>query len=242
MNTTFVLLHGANGSAEAIKPLARALQPYAAKLALPNLLGHGGRRLVRELSIPAMAHDLLAQLDRKDIGRAAFVGYSLGGYLGLYLAWHHPDRVAALCTIATPWVLDEAAIDHLLVLADPERIARKNPPRPAQLAREHHPQDWRQVLQQNRQMFAALRGQVLLPEEALQSMRVPALVVSGTGDPLVSRAESERLGQLLSCDVLLFPGPAHPLDVVPLQTIAGTLGHWLQQPRPLAELQDGSNG
>ena len=240
MNTTFVLLHGANGSAEAIKPLAQALQPHAAKLVLPNLLGHGGRRLVHGLSIPAMATDLLEQLDRSGIGRAAFVGYSLGGYLGLYLARHHPDRVAALCTIATKYVLDDAALDHFLLLADADRIAARNPPRPAQLTREHHPQDWRQVLQQNREMFAGLRGQALLPEEALQSMRVPALVVSGTGDQLVSRAESERLGQLLSCDVLLFPGPAHPIDAVPLHGLAGILGRWLQQPRPLAELQDGN--
>lgn len=61
----------------------------------PDLPGHGERRAERfDLSRGA---DLLAELiDREAGGRAAVVGLSLGGYVGIALAARSPGRVSAL--------------------------------------------------------------------------------------------------------------------------------------------------
>jgi pimeloyl-ACP methyl ester carboxylesterase len=42
------------------------------------------------------AHDVVAVLDDLGVDRAHFFGYSLGGRIGLDLAWHAPDRVRSL--------------------------------------------------------------------------------------------------------------------------------------------------
>lgn len=57
--------------------------------------GRSNREVV-EVSVEAMAADLLALLDALDIERATLLGHSTGGAIGQYLAAHHPDRLTGL--------------------------------------------------------------------------------------------------------------------------------------------------
>lgn len=64
-----------------------------------NLPGHGRSLAAPDDSVYAMdatAGSVLRTLDRLGVGRAAFVGYSMGARLALYLAVHHPGRVERL--------------------------------------------------------------------------------------------------------------------------------------------------
>jgi pimeloyl-ACP methyl ester carboxylesterase len=89
-----VLLHGGGGNRQMWARTARGLADRYRVLA-PDLPGHGERRAERfDLSRGA---DLAAELiDRELGGRAAVVGLSLGGYVGITLAARFPDRVSAL--------------------------------------------------------------------------------------------------------------------------------------------------
>jgi pimeloyl-ACP methyl ester carboxylesterase len=49
-----------------------------------------------DLSMDRHAEDVVAVLDAEDVDRAAIVGLSMGGYVALALADHHPDRVVGL--------------------------------------------------------------------------------------------------------------------------------------------------
>src|SRR3954469_8480628 len=98
-----LILHGVNGCAAEMEPLAGPLRAYA-DVRVMDLLGHGGRPLPGQLSIPALADDVIAWLDRERIERAVLLGYSSGGYLSLYLARHHPQRVQAVVALVTKYV------------------------------------------------------------------------------------------------------------------------------------------
>jgi 3-oxoadipate enol-lactonase len=55
--------------------------------------------------IADLGGDVVALLDRLGLARASFVGLSLGGMVGIWLAAHHPervDRLVLLCTSALP--------------------------------------------------------------------------------------------------------------------------------------------
>jgi pimeloyl-ACP methyl ester carboxylesterase len=92
-----VLLHGAFGTiescfAELLPLLARDFEVIAVELQ-----GHGRTRDIdRPLSYKAMADDAAALLEALEIPRADFVGYSLGGAVGLQLALDRPALVDRL--------------------------------------------------------------------------------------------------------------------------------------------------
>lgn len=82
---------------------------------LPDLRGHGrtppdgGFR-----DTPAqLAGDVLALLDRLQIGQAHVVGLSLGAYVGLHLGVHHSDRLLSLTLSGVVHYHDEEILRRL---------------------------------------------------------------------------------------------------------------------------------
>ena len=68
--------------------------------------GHGGSATpAAPYSIADLGQDLIALLDDLDVATASFVGLSLGGMVGMWVAAHHPERIDQLvliCTSALP--------------------------------------------------------------------------------------------------------------------------------------------
>lgn len=102
-------LHGFTGSAETWEPLREALGGRY-DLAAVDLPGHGRSSAPADAAryaLPRLADDLARLLDVMEIGRAAVLGYSLGGRAALHLAHRHADRVAALILeSASPGIAD----------------------------------------------------------------------------------------------------------------------------------------
>lgn len=108
---TLLLLHGFTGSVESWAPLRAALS--AMTTVAVDLPGHGHSSTPADparLALPRLADDLARLLDALGVGRAAVLGYSMGGRAALHLARRHPDRVAALVLeSASPGIADAAA-------------------------------------------------------------------------------------------------------------------------------------
>jgi len=93
-----LLLHGFTGSADAWRPLLPAFARRYTTVAV-DLPGHGRTDAPadpKRYRTEAAADDLCRMMDRLSIGRAAVLGYSMGGRLALSLAMLAPERVAAL--------------------------------------------------------------------------------------------------------------------------------------------------
>lgn len=222
-----VAIHGANSAAAELEPLTAELRRYGEVFA-PNLAGHGGRPLPPELEMDGLARDLLAQMDERGIARAPLVGYSLGGLLALYIARHHPARVAAVCGLATKVVFDEATVKHWTYLASLERLEQPGQPRGAQLEKTHLPQDWRAVARANQRFFTRLGSQPALTPEDLAALAVPVMLVSGDRDQLVPWSEVLATGrQIPGCKLVMFYGVAHPIAAVPVTSVARVIGEWV---------------
>ena len=214
-----VLLHGSNASGPEMEPLARLLRPHF-ELRAPNLLGHGGRPVPDGYSLEEMSDDLVAWLDSERIGRCDLFGYSVGGYVALHAALRHPDRFRAFATLAAKYVFDESAVKHVVHLSQPERLARAEIGRKAEMELAHGAGNWEKVALNTCELFRRLGERQPFGEEDLKRINVPALIVSGDRDPLVSAAESRRLAELLPfARLALFPGAAHPLKQVPLDQV-----------------------
>jgi 3-oxoadipate enol-lactonase len=60
-------------------------------------------------NIADLGATVVALLDEHGIGRAAYAGVSLGGMIGMWLAAHAPERIAALCLCCTSAYLPPAS-------------------------------------------------------------------------------------------------------------------------------------
>ena len=146
-----------------------------------------------EYTVELLARDALALLDRLEIDRVAWVGVSLGGFIGQRIAAHAPDRLTHLvlanttARIAEPAAMDERRrtvlaggmvpiVDTAMSRFFVKALVDANPPHVAS-ARET-------VLATNPVGYAgccaALRDADL--HELLPRIQTPTLVVSGDAD------------------------------------------------------------
>ncbi len=216
MKPTIVVIHGINGSSAEMAPVIAALGPKY-DVRAPDLLGHAGREVPDGYTLEELAEDLVRWLDREKIDRAYLLGYSLGGYLALYLARFFPERVRAVIGIIVKHVYDAAAIDHIVYLANPERLSRPGNPRKGELEKIHGEDKWIAVTHNTARLFQGFRKRLPLQIEYLKALRLPVLLLAGDQDSLVPLENSKALAKLLpNARLGIFPGSAHPLRNVPL--------------------------
>ena len=102
-----LLLHGAIGSKDQFPSLVQLLSSDYDVHTL-NFSGHGGSAFASEpFSIPLFANDVLNYMQEHGIAKASIFGYSMGGYVGMYLAKHRPEKINKLITLATKYHWDE---------------------------------------------------------------------------------------------------------------------------------------
>ena len=94
----FICLHGLLGSSRNWRSVARDLSDSLAicTLDLPN---HGKSPHTNEISVSAMAEQVLAWLDHSKIEAFSLCCYSLGGKVAMRIACDHPERVENLTVV-----------------------------------------------------------------------------------------------------------------------------------------------
>lgn len=220
-----ILLHGARGFNKEFLPFAQALTGVCAPTAL-NMVGHGGREIPDVFTLPAMAQDVLSQMDALGIKSAYFFGYSIGGYLALYLARHAPERVLGVCTLATKFVFDVPTVKLLTHLSRVDRIQNQQ----KESMDERHPdRDWSALVSGLADLYRRLGEEPALTEADLARISVPTLTVSGNKDQLVPWGESLKLAYLMpKGQGFTFAGQAHPFEIMPVPFLASIVGGWLK--------------
>jgi pimeloyl-ACP methyl ester carboxylesterase len=201
-----VLLHGLSGSMEMfrmygyVKPLKKKYQ-----LILIDFRGHGASDKPHDpeaYRAKTLVADIVAVLDRLKVDKAHFLGYSMGGGIGFWIAKYAPERFYSLIIGGAhpyaPNAEEQTGLDSLLQLlkkgkdayiADIEESDR------ATIA-EMTPR----VRAARRAMFMANDTEALVAllssedytlsfEEVLPTMSMPCLVYAGENDWAYSRAK-----------------------------------------------------
>ena len=92
-----ILIHGVGGHAEAYSRNVVRLGQSGFRAMAIDLLWHGySDKPVFEDAVPSYAGQILDLMDSQGIERAHIEGESLGGWVGLWMALEHPDRIDRL--------------------------------------------------------------------------------------------------------------------------------------------------
>ena len=121
-----LVLHGAIGSKSQFDSIASLLDNQF-DIHLLNFSGHGGEAFKENFNISQFADDVLTYLKLNKIASIDIFGYSMGGYVALYLAKNHPEKVGKIITLGTKlsWTPDIAAKETKMLVAD--KIEEKIP-------------------------------------------------------------------------------------------------------------------
>lgn len=196
-------------------PLAQALKGHYNVLSL-NLAGHGGSPMPEEpFSIPLFADNVLAFLEQEQLQQVHIVGYSMGGYVGLYLAAHHPKRIKSVFTLGTKFTWTEESAAREVKMLNPEKIKEKVPQFAATLAERHAPQNWEDVMHQTARLMLGLGQNPALTPAIMADIQQPVLVAVGDQDNMVTIEETiDAYRQLHNARLLVLPATRHPLETI----------------------------
>jgi len=220
-----VLLHPFPANHELWHPCLQAMQSRY-QLILPDLRGHGDSEIGEGPATMAKhAADLVRVLDAEQIGRAMFVGVSIGGYI-LFEFWRkHRARVAALVLCNTKAAGETAESRTARLQAAADVLERGTEPffeglvtkLLGETTRRTRPDLVDGALRMMRKMSpediaGVQRGMAERPDsvETLKTINVPSLIVTGAEDQLTGVLEAEVIRQSIAgSQMMVVPRAGH---------------------------------
>ncbi len=216
-----LLLHGAIGAAAQLAPLSQYFTE-GNTIHLIDFTAHGNRPASNaQFSIGLFANDVLAYLDSHNIRKAAIFGYSMGGYVAVYLAKHHPDRIEKIITLATKYSWDEATAAKETQMLNPEKITQKLPAFAETLEQRHASNGWKTVLARTAAMMLEMGADNPLKQEDYATINHPTLIMLGDRDKMVTLEETVAVYKALpNAQLCILPKTAHPIEQVHVAQVA----------------------
>jgi pimeloyl-ACP methyl ester carboxylesterase len=223
-----IVLHGALGAADQCAALAAELVPRA-RVHVLELEGHGSTRGAgRPFRVEHFAGNVLASIEDGGIPPAAIFGFSMGGYVALWLARHHPGRVTRVVTLGTKlrWSPELAARERSLL--DPAAIRARVPRFAEQLARRHVARRWEEVVGDTSEMMEWMGVNAPLGESDLRVIAHPVRLMVGDRDATVSVEESAEASRWLPAGELeVLPRTPHPFERLEVPRLARSVAEFL---------------
>jgi pimeloyl-ACP methyl ester carboxylesterase len=224
-----LLLHGALGTGQQFQPLREQL---ATRFNTHHLTfgGHGERSSESTpFSIPEFARQTLQWLDDHKQEDINIFGYSMGGYVALYLARHHPSRVRKIFTLATKFDWSPESAAREVKMLDAEKISAKLPDFARSLALRHGESTWKKVLERTAAMMLEMGADKPLKDEDFSAIGHDVLLAVGDRDKMVSIEETvESYRKLAKGSLLVLPSTPHPLESVDAAALAAAMGKFFK--------------
>lgn len=216
-----LLLHGAIGAADQLLPLQENLASSYDVYRL-NFSGHGGQPFAEApFSIALFAEEVLKYMDEQKLETIDIFGYSMGGYVALYLAKQHPNRVGRIVTLATKFYWDVPTAEQEVKMMNAEVIRKKIPAFAEALAKRHQPNSWEVVLDKTKEMLHSLGEQNALSLADYNIINNSVLLLIGDKDKMVTLEETvDVYKNLPSANMGMLPNTQHPIEQVDIDFLS----------------------
>ena len=219
MSKTLLLLHGALGSESQLHPLKEMLKDGCDVHSF-NFAGHGGKELPETVSIKSFAEETVLFCEANEIKSVSIFGYSMGGYVALYLAKHYSHLVESVITLGTKLHWDETVAAKEVKMMQPDIIEQKVPAFAAQLQKQHNPADWKIVMTKTADMLVEMGRSNPLQTKDYNDIKCPVLLMLGDRDKMVTMDETVAAYKLLpKAQLTILPGTPHAIEHVDVEIV-----------------------
>jgi pimeloyl-ACP methyl ester carboxylesterase len=221
-----LLLHGALADKSQFDGLISLLEEVYSVHVI-SFPGHGREPLGNyQFSIESFSTFVYEYIKEHNLSQPIVFGYSMGGYVGLYLASHIPDAVSGIVTLGTKvdWTIENAAKEVRQL--NPDKILEKVPKFADRLSKIHGSENWREVLINTGKLMTEL-GNSALHEKDYENIHVPVSMLIGDRDSMVDFNTSK-----LVCDFIpnsrfvVLQNTEHPFEKADLSLLADFLNNF----------------
>ncbi len=225
-----LLLHGAIGASGQLRQLAARLS-QSFKVYTLDFTGHGNTQMPGvPFSMTLFEADVLRFMKNENLEKVSIFGYSMGGYVAMCLAKHHPEKVDKIVTLATKFHWDKETAAREIQMLNPEKIEQKLPAFAETLKTRHAPNDWKAVLSKTADMMVALGDNNTLIAADYAGVNISTLLLLGDRDKMVTLDETEKVFRSLpGAQLGILPGTPHPIEQVDLELLSFNVTHFLLQ-------------
>ena len=210
-----LLLHGAIGAEEQLFPLRDELQSSHYDIHTLNFSGHGRKPMPVHFSIESFAEETLAYIRQYDLQELYVFGYSMGGYVAMYLSSLYPGLIKKIITLGTKYSWSPEIAAKEIKMLRPEIIEEKVPAFAEILSRRHGENEWKILVKATAAMLTKLGNKPLLENSCLEKISSDTLLLIGEKDNMVSLEETINAAeQLNNSSVFILPDTFHPIEQV----------------------------
>lgn len=208
-----LILHGALGSASQMKPLAILLSSEF-KVYTLDFSGHGNNPSTSKFSIDLFAKDVLRFIEENDITEPVSIfGYSMGGYVALYMASLWPSKINQIYTLATKFDWNENSAKKESGFLNPILIEEKVPKFATMLAQRHGESDWKENCNKTAELMLSLGKQPVLNKSNLNQIQHTCIISVGDLDKMVHIEETQQVAkELNNATFVLHKNMDHPFE------------------------------
>jgi pimeloyl-ACP methyl ester carboxylesterase len=214
-----LLLHGALGSKQQFAQLESAIADKF-KVHTLNFSGHGSRQWHHHaFTIQNFAHEVLDWMNEHYIQLIDIFGYSMGGYVALWLARFYPERVGKVFTLGTKlkWNVEEAGKE--IKNLDPERVKEKIPAFADAMEKTHGEHEWKSIMTRTALLMKDLAHTHLTDQDFIK-IEKPILLGRGEKDAMVTFEETDYVQHLLkNSELKTYEGIPHSIEKVPVELL-----------------------
>lgn len=218
-----ILLHGALGARIELQPLAKKLES-AYEVHNLEFSGHGKTPLAGTFDINSFASELADYIRSNKLNDAKIFGYSMGGYVALFMAANSSIYTGEIVTLGTKFSWNPEVSAAEVKKLNPEKILEKVPKFADYLMRLHGENYWKEQMDLTAQLMLDLGNSELLHDKIGQITNVCRIGL-GALDDMVSREETEHICKQLKIGTMhILPDTAHPINRVNLDTLVSFIG------------------
>ena len=122
-----ILLHGAIGAKNQLELLAIELKQQGYHVFALSFSGHGQTPFQTNFGIEQFALELEEFIKTNNLQQSSVFGYSMGGYVALYLAYQQPTLLGNIITLGTKFEWSSEIAQKEIKMLDAKTIIEKVP-------------------------------------------------------------------------------------------------------------------
>jgi pimeloyl-ACP methyl ester carboxylesterase len=223
-----ILLHGAIGAVDQLEPLKSELTALGYTCYSFNFSGHGPTPYAESFGIKQFSVELEKFIAGNTLEKPDVFGYSMGGYVALYLASQQPELIGKIITLGTKFDWDPIIAQGEAKMLDTQIIMDKIPKFAASL-KQRHGDNWELLMKKTAAMMIDLGNENLLDEETLAKITNKVWIGLADADSMVSAEETDlAVSGIKNAQRYTLENTKHPIESVDKKKLAELISGFIR--------------